>query len=168
MRRSPPRWITVFGLGSMRPASGTWGSLPPVVVAAGLMLAGHGPSQSPWIYHATLATLFLVFCGACVFQGDAAEAHFGRKDPGNAVADEVAGQCLPLMFLPAVSVATPGAAAMTVFYAFIAFRILDIVKPWPARGLQRIPGGWGILIDDVVAGLYAAAVVQIMSRVMLA
>lgn len=151
----------------MRPASGTWGSLPPVVIAAAMIYSGHGPADSPWLYHGVLALVLVVFCGACLVQGDAAEAHFGKKDPGDVVADEVAGQCLPLMFLPAAAVATPVLAAVTLGYAFVAFRILDIVKPWPARGLQRIPGGMGILIDDLFAGLYAAAVVQIMARAML-
>jgi len=159
-------WITVFGLGSMRPASGTWGSLPPVIVAAALIALGQNESHNPLLYRSVLAAIFLVFCIACIAQGQRAEAYFGRKDPSNAVADETAGQCLSLVFLPAAATNTWPHAAFTLLLAFVSFRIMDIIKPWPARGLQRIPGGWGILIDDLFAGLYAAGVVQVFSRVM--
>ena len=54
--------------------------------------------------------------------------------------------------------------SLAVGAAFVLFRIFDIIKPWPARGLQRVPGGWGILIDDLIAGLYAAAVTQLTVR----
>ncbi|MBS0196276.1 MAG: phosphatidylglycerophosphatase A [Planctomycetes bacterium] len=159
--------MTVFGLGAMRPAPGTWGSLPPVLMAAALIAGGLGPHQSPFLYHLALATVCVAFSAACVVQGDRAEAHFGYKDPSNVVADETAGQCLPLLGLPAAALANFHVAAFTLLYAFVAFRMMDIVKPWPARGLQRIPGGWGILIDDLIAGVYAAVMVQLMTRLML-
>lgn len=164
------RVITVFGLGFMRPASGTWGSMPPVLVAAGLIAAGIAPGGSlahTIAYHTVLGVLFFIFAAACVLQGDCAEARFGH-DPSEVVADEVAGQCLALAALPAGALATPGKAALTLLLAFLAFRVLDIVKPWPARQLQRVPGGWGILLDDIFAGLYAAVVVQVVTRVWLA
>lgn len=159
-----PRWITVFGLGGMRPASGTWGSLPPVIIAAALWAAGHGPTQSPWLFHGVQIALLVVFSAACILQGSAAEAYYGKKDPGNAVADEVAGQTLSLMLLPAVAWDSPLHAGLTLLAAFLAFRVCDIIKPWPARQLQSIPGGLGILIDDLLAGLYAAAIVQLLTR----
>jgi phosphatidylglycerophosphatase A len=99
-------------------------------------------------------------------QGDRAEVCFFKKDPSQVVADETAGQCLPLMFLPASAFATVGQAAFTIAWAFICFRLLDIVKPWPARGLQRVPGGWGILIDDLFAGVYALGIMQVLTRVL--
>lgn len=161
------RSITVFGLGYRRPASGTWGSLPPVLLAGGLIAAGLGPQQHPWIYHGLLAAVFVFFCWACVAQGDAAEAKFGKKDPSQAVADETAGQCLSLAALPAAAISTPAMATFTLAYAFICFRLLDIVKPWPAYRLQDVPGGWGILLDDLFAGAYAAILVQVMARLIL-
>jgi phosphatidylglycerophosphatase A len=157
-------WITTFGLGSMRPAPGTWGSLPPVAAAALLFALGHGPEQSRWLFDGVQAAFFVVFSIACVVQGDRAEAHFGRKDPSNVVADETAGQSLSLIFLPAAAFADLSRATVTLAIAFLAFRLLDIIKPWPARGLQRVPGGWGILIDDLIAGLYAAAVTHLAVR----
>ena len=169
MNRAPLRLITTFGLGYMRPASGTWGSMPPVVVAGVMLWLGRGMAFLPdtnmwWSYHATMLLVLMVFSGACIRDGGAAEARFGKKDPGQVVADETAGQCLPLMFLPAGAVAGWGPTLMTLGLAFVSFRVMDIVKPWPARGLQRVPGGWGILIDDLVAGVYAMIVVQVVTR----
>jgi phosphatidylglycerophosphatase A len=70
-----------------------------------------------------------------------------RKDPGLVVVDEVAGQWITLIGLPL----TPVIAIA----GFLLFRVMDIVKPWPARDLERLPGGWGIMADDVAAGIYA-------------
>lgn len=161
MHDRPLRLITTFGLGHMRPASGTWGSLPPVVLAGILMALGAGPREHPVIYAGVLAAVFLLFGYACLRDGDAAEARFGKKDPGQVVADETCAQCIPLLFLPASAIATPKLAAFTLLLAFVAFRILDIVKPFPARQLQKVPGGWGILLDDLVAGAYAAALIHL-------
>ena len=71
----------------------------------------------------------------------------GRKDPGLVVVDEVAGQWITLLALPL----TP----IVALSGFLLFRAMDIVKPWPARDLERLPGGWGIMADDVAAGIYA-------------
>ncbi len=177
MQRPNVQWITVFGLGHMWPASGTWGSLPPVVVAGAVLAFGYafdiewcptcndGPpwyaSAWGWVYYAALVLILMVFSLACVMQGDGAEVRFRKKDPSQAVADETAGQCIPLLVLPLFwdsmreSPWRVGAALLT---AFIAFRLMDIIKPWPARGLQRLVGGWGVLVDDLFAGLYAAII----------
>jgi phosphatidylglycerophosphatase A len=71
----------------------------------------------------------------------------GRKDPGLVVVDEVAGQWITFLALPV----TPA----TALAGFLLFRVMDIVKPWPARDLERLPGGLGIMADDVAAGIYA-------------
>ncbi len=159
--------ITTFGLGHMRPASGTWGSMPTVVLAAALMFAGIGPATAPVLYHAVLFAWMLVFCIACVLGGREAEAAFGKKDPGQAVADETAGQAIPLLFLPAVATSTTTHTLLTLALAFVAFRIFDIIKLPPARQLQRLKGGIGILIDDLIAGVHALIVVQIVTRFVL-
>lgn len=169
MSRPPLRLITTFGLGHLRPASGTWGSLPPVVLSGFVLGLTQGlafvPGSLLWnSYHAGMALVLLIFAGSCIRDGEAAEARFGKKDPGQVVADETAGQCLPLMFLPATAVTGWTALLSTLALAFISFRILDIVKPWPARQLQRVPGGWGILIDDLFAGAYALLIVQVVTR----
>jgi phosphatidylglycerophosphatase A len=71
----------------------------------------------------------------------------GRKDPGLVVVDEVAGQWVSLLFLPF----TLGTAVA----AFFLFRLMDVLKPWPARDLEHLPGGVGIVADDIMAGVYA-------------
>lgn len=164
MIQRPLRLITTFGLGHMRPASGTWGSLPPVVIAGVLFALDAGPDAQPWLYYSILVAILLLFSAACIIDGDAAEARFGEKDPSEVVADETAGQCLSLLAILPSNVDTRWHALTLVAVAFVSFRILDIIKPPPAKGWQRIPGGWGILIDDLVAGLYAAAVVVLWQR----
>jgi phosphatidylglycerophosphatase A len=156
--------VTTFGLGHLRPASGTWGSMPPVAIAGALILLGAGPVQQPAVYYSVLAVIFLVFGTACVRFGGLAEAVFGKKDPGQVVADETCAQCIPLAWLPIGPSPSLLQLACVLGVAFVAFRVMDIVKPWPARGLQRVPGGWGILIDDLFAGVYALVVVQVVFR----
>ncbi|MCA9288924.1 MAG: phosphatidylglycerophosphatase A [Phycisphaerales bacterium] len=152
--------ITTFGLGHLRPASGTWGSLPPVAWAGLLLLvAGLAPSVGGsvwWVYHVSLWSVLLVFSWATVAGADRAEAVFGH-DPSEVVADETAGQCIPLLLIPPALIGAGWwQALMALALAFLLFRAFDIAKVWPANALQRVPGGWGILLDDLVAGLYAA------------
>jgi phosphatidylglycerophosphatase A len=162
--------LTTFGLGKMRPAPGTWGSMPPVALAGLMILAGFGPNGTivNWaIWNGVFLGVLVLFSAACVRYGDAAEAKFGKKDPGLICADETAGQCLPLLLLPGHVVDTPASAAATLLLAFLAFRLLDILKPWPAYRLQKVPAGWGVLLDDLAAGVQAAIVVQVVTRLAL-
>ncbi len=149
---------TTLGLGHLRPAPGTWGSLPPV--GLGLLLLALGLATTP-VYAIAMLALLLVFCGACIAGADEAEARFARKDPSQVVADETAGMALVLLLLPPPFFATPAQGVVTLALAFFAFRAMDILKPWPANSLQRIPGGWGILLDDLAAAIYAAAIVHL-------
>lgn len=159
--------ITVFGLGHL-PASGTFGSIPPVAVAAGLIALGITPiGEGALLYHATIALFGFAFAAACITQGDLCEIRFLKKDPKQCVADEVAGQAIPLLFLP-ITPETPIAQALLLLLAaFLAFRAFDIAKFWPMSALQGIRGGWGILLDDLVAGLMALATVQIAAAFLL-
>lgn len=151
-----PYWpITTFGLGYCRPFPGTWGSIPTVVIAGVLLFLNLGPNQSPWVYYPVLVGILVFFSAACVVQGDRAEARFGKKDPSQVVADETAGQAIPLLWIPASALNTNLHIAATLISAFVLFRLCDIIKPWPIRVVQRVPGGWGILIDDLMAGLLA-------------
>jgi phosphatidylglycerophosphatase A len=152
--------VTGMGLGLLRPAPGTWGSLPPVVLALVLALGETDPRHIDM----ALAAMGLVFGLGCLVWGDGAERTFGKKDPGAVVADEVAGQSLALMWLPW---STNNARIIaTCAIAFFAFRFFDIVKPPPARGWQRFPGGLGILIDDLVAGFFALVTTHVLVRVL--
>lgn len=80
-----------------------------------------------------------------------AERALGTKDPGAIVIDEVAGMTLSVLLVP------PTIAALAV--AFLAFRVFDILKPFPADAAQRLPGGLGVMADDLIAGVYALLVV---------
>ncbi len=159
--------LTTFGLGHMRIASGTWGSLPPVVLAGLLWLAGISPASTHdwglWVFNGVFIAIFIIFSAACIRWGKQAEAKWG-EDPAEVVADETAGQCLPLLALPACAFASWLYAGLTLAGAFLLFRIFDIIKPWPANGLQSKPHGWGILLDDLMAGIYAALVLQVVVR----
>lgn len=165
-REDPAVWsgfqlVTCFGLGHF-PASGTWGSIPPVVIAGALIAVGAGPTQTPNLYLGVIGVMFLLACAVCVVMGDRAEARWG-KDPGPVVADEVAGMCIPLMLLPTAIMVNPWRIAVVLVGSFLLFRAFDIVKTPPADALQRIRGGWGILLDDIVAGAYALGVMWLIS-----
>jgi phosphatidylglycerophosphatase A len=79
--------------------------------------------------------------------GEAERALGAGKDPGVIVIDEVAGMALSVVALPPTPAVLAG--------GFVLFRVFDVVKPYPANTLQRLPGGVGVMIDDLVAGLYA-------------
>jgi phosphatidylglycerophosphatase A len=163
--------LTVGGLGFMRPASGTWGSTPPPALALALVwLVGRDglSAADAWLVDGALVLIAIVFSVACVAGGRWAEREWGRKDPGQVVADETAGQAVALLALPwrpMTDLDGLGANVAIAATAFLAFRLLDIVKPPPANALQRLPHGWGILVDDLVAGAYALAVTQVVWRV---
>ena len=103
----------------------------------------------------------LAALGALVALGTWAAWHLARRlgapDPGVVVVDEVAGMWVTLLFLPL----TP----LTAIVGFVAFRIMDVVKPFPARALERLPGGWGIMADDLMAGIYANLVLRLLLAV---
>lgn len=158
--------VTSLGLGNLRPAPGTWGSMPPVAVAL-LLVLGMGPG---WHVDIVMVVLLAVASIICVGLGAWAEDHYGRKDPSEIVADETAGQALVLLALPwrAMTDTEGWLWNLTLAaVAFLAFRICDIIKPPPARGLERLSAGWGVLIDDLVAALYAVAATQVIARVLM-
>jgi phosphatidylglycerophosphatase A len=133
---------SVGGAGYAPIASGTVGSL---VAAAALWLI-------PFSATALLATLVVVTI-AGVWAGSRVERALGAKDPGVIVIDEVAGMFLAVLFLPRT---LPVIAS-----AFFLFRLFDIWKPYPARQIQELHGGLGVMLDDLIAGAYALAVLVI-------
>ena len=125
------------------------------------------------------ALALLVLLGAIgVWSASRAAAYAGIKDPQFVVVDEVAGQHLALL-LPLIPIALPNLtehmdfSTFAIFFAlslvnwkylllgFILFRVFDIWKPWPARQLEKLPGGWGIMADDWMAGIYAAILLRV-------
>jgi len=141
----PVRLAEGLGLGRIPFAPGTFGSLLalPLYLALSALL--------PWpVYAAVLAVTLPVHAWIC----SAGARAYGGSDPSVVVWDEVIGLLVALTAVPR------GWAPVAV--AFIAFRGFDILKPFPIGWLEaRVPGGWGILLDDVVAGIYALIVVQV-------
>ncbi|MEM7228294.1 MAG: phosphatidylglycerophosphatase A [Planctomycetota bacterium] len=146
--------LTVGGLGLLRPAPGTWGSLPPVIVAGVMVLAGASLIQ----LNIVMIALLIASSIACVALGRFAEQRFGGKDPSSVVADETAGQAIPLIAMtwPTTTGALDTSTVVAVCaVAFVSFRFFDITKIPPANQLQKLPAGWGVLVDDLIAGVYA-------------
>jgi len=102
----------------------------------------------------------------CVQFAPAAIAATGQTDPREVVADELAGQAVTFLFSPflAMGQATDRQILVTAFLGFVLFRLIDISKPWPIRRLEKYPAGWGILADDLLAGVYAWIILQICIR----
>ena len=147
-----PLWATLvatcFGAGYLRPGPGTWGSAATVLL---WWLLGRWitPGRQPWA--AALLALAVVLVGIPAATQVARAS--GRKDPQFVVIDEVAGQLITLIAAPI--------AWQSLLMGFILFRAFDIVKPPPVRQLERLPEGVGIVVDDVGAGLYGLAVMQV-------
>lgn len=154
------RLLTTFGLGHRKPASGTWGSMPPVILAFVLGWIGIANPSIYAVYALALVLIFVIFSAACVIWGTDAEARW-KKDPGQVVADETAGQCVTLLMIPTAMMGNFVSLFFTMIGAFLLFRAFDILKPWPAGAMQNIRGGWGILLDDWIAGFMAGIVIWI-------
>jgi len=157
------KWIvTFFGTGLFPKAPGTAGSL----AASVMLLIAFGLAGSP-VWDVWQVMLIIGLLGACVFSvalGPWAVLHFERKDPQPFVLDEVAGICLTNLFLP---ISVGWREAIIISAAFVSFRVFDITKPPPARQLEKLPAGWGILLDDLAAAVYANVVCQLFLRLLL-
>jgi phosphatidylglycerophosphatase A len=143
-------WLiaTFFGIGHLQPGSGTWASAITVLL---WWLASRW-LQPYWITPlAVIVSVLITVLGIPPSTVVARES--GRKDPGFVVIDEVAGQMIALIGVPI--------NWKYLLAGFILFRSFDIVKPFPLRRLERLPGGTGIMMDDVGAGLYALVLLQI-------
>ncbi len=152
-RPPAPLWATViatfFGAGRLRPGPGSWGSAAAILLWW-ILTRWIAPNWQPWL--ALLLAILAVLAGIPAATRVARAA--ALKDPQFVVIDEVAGQLITL-------IATP-VSWKSLLLGFILFRGFDIVKPPPLRRLERLPEGVGIVVDDVGAGLYALAVMQIM------
>jgi phosphatidylglycerophosphatase A len=134
--RLPLALATGFGVGYIPFAPGTFGSVLGLLVWA---MAGRS-------FLAQAVTLVVVLV-AGAWSGSVAERHFKATDPSPVVIDEVLGMLVTLFLNP---VGWGGALA-----GFFLFRLFDVIKPYPANRVERLPGGFGIMADDAVAALYA-------------
>jgi len=161
----PTLALSVGGLGFLRPAPGTWGSVPPAAMAFVMVLAG-APLLSQFI---AMTALMVLGTAACVEWGRYAEERFGRKDAAEVVADETAGGAIVVAAAcywlrdgsKAFGEVSFIEAALVIGWAFVLFRIMDIIKPWPGRLAERLPRGWGVAADDLVAGAYGLLALNI-------
>lgn len=148
-RRFPLAIATFCGAGFSPIAPGTIGSLAALPVAYGLI--------SIPIVPALVALLLLFIVG--IWASNAVEESLGTHDAQIIVIDEVVGQCLVVVLLNLWFLAIFD-LPMLLAISFVAFRVFDIVKPWPVRWAdQSVDGGWGVMLDDVIAALQATVVV---------
>jgi phosphatidylglycerophosphatase A len=189
---------TMMGIGYLKPAPGTWGSLVGLIIAvlshpfSWFLIIGRGIDISlgkdARLFAGPVGTMVLLVPSIAVWiilaylgvHKSAEVASFtGTKDPQFVVIDEVSGVHLALILglAPLVAPATffnLGDAAAFALYsgmsllnwryllaAFLLFRIFDIAKPFPCRRLEKLPGGWGIMADDWMAGVYAAICLRV-------
>jgi phosphatidylglycerophosphatase A len=151
--KTPWAWTiaTFFGAGLGKPGPGTWGSVGAVLLWAAYAWGVH-PSATALLWAVCAGIVLSVVTGIPAATLVARES--GREDPGFVVIDEVAGQWIALL-----------GAAFTwkqALAGLLLFRIFDITKPFPIRRLERLPEGWGIVIDDLGAGVYALAVMLLL------
>jgi phosphatidylglycerophosphatase A len=145
-------WLigTFFGAGLLKPGPGTYGSISAVLLWYAAAHILH-PAPAALAIGTTIAAILTTLIGIPAATIVANES--GREDPGHVVIDEVAGQLIALIAIPA----DWQHAALSL----VLFRFFDILKPPPVRQLERLHGGTGIMLDDVGAGLYALAIAQL-------
>jgi len=137
------RWIYAAGPSGSAPiAPGTFGSFTAALL---LFLPGRVPGIPPWSLTFALVSLMVVFF-AGVWSAGRAELIHG-KDPGIVVIDEVAGMIVTFILLPN--------SPLALLFGFFLFRAMDILKPFPVRLFEKAPRGWGVMLDDVMAGVYS-------------
>jgi len=138
---------TLGPVGFLPIAPGTWGSLVAVVIWWFFL------AEQTLVFNLTIiAILALVAVLLC----ELAEKHIHKTDPGEIVIDEVIGQWITLLFCPH--------NLLFAFIGFILFRLFDVLKPFPVGISQKLHGGWGIVIDDILAGIYGLLVVVLLTR----
>lgn len=137
MQRLALLFATCGHLGFVPIAPGTFGSAAGLVVLAGVRATG-----------STLVEIVVIagLLGIGVWSAGVVERHLGMVDPGPVVVDEVIGMLMTVAFIPL------NGAGLVV--AFVLFRALDIIKPWPVSRFERLPGGVGIVADDAMSAVY--------------
>jgi len=143
---------TGLGTGFLPIAPGTWGSILAIAIYAAVPGFAPAPGEAGIPNLATILAILLTTAIA-IPAASAAEREFGH-DAGPIVIDEVVGQW--------ITVAGLAATPMVLIGGLFLFRVFDVFKPFPAGRSQRLPGGWGIVADDVIAGIYAAIALRVL------
>ena len=148
MRRSASWFVaTCAGLGYIQPGPGTWTAVVTTLLWLALAFPIHF-SPHPLFLVTLLLAIITTVVGVVASTRVARES--GIHDPGFVVIDEAAGQ-----FTALLAACLPFPSWRFALVALVLFRAFDILKPWPVSALERLPEGWGIMIDDVAAGIYA-------------
>ena len=137
---------TFFYVGFIPVGPGTFGTLAAIPLFYALSLT------NVYVYLAVTVIVILV----SVWASTLAESIFQKSDPGQVVADEISGFLVTMILVPPT--------ITNIFFGFLLFRLFDITKPYPVRELEKLPRGWGIVIDDVAAGIYACITLHIFGR----
>jgi phosphatidylglycerophosphatase A len=179
-REKKPRFAlfiaTAGGLGYLPKAPGTWGSMLGVALTSLTIwmaninfrlappgAAGSWTQRSPEAdFLSNQAGMAFVIAILGVWASASAARYWRAKDPQKVVIDEVSGQSIT--YLGLLSRGSFAHGWIYLLAGFILFRVFDIWKPFPARQAESLPGGWGIMADDWIAGIYAAVVLYLLRR----
>ena len=135
---------TFFYVGLIPKAPGTFGTLAAIPLFYALSFV------PLYLYLALTIVIILI----SVWASKIAEQIYGKHDPQQVVADEVCGFLVTMILVPAT--------ISNIFLGFLLFRLFDIAKPYPVRRFEKLAGGWGVVIDDVAAGVYACITLHIL------
>lgn len=156
--------VSVLGSGYAPFASGTWGSLVATAIYLACVAAHETAGGGRLRLEVATALGALAASAIGVALGRWAIARYGRGDPKPFVIDEFAGQWVSFLLMPTSLAAGWWSFGCVVGLQFVLFRALDVLKPSPAREAERLPHGWGIVADDLIAGVYANLVGQALWR----
>lgn len=164
--------VTTFGVGYLPLAPGTWGSMVGILIylfvvwseaLVGINLINKNwrlEQISAW-FQAVNLIILLLFCLLGIWAASRASLIFNKKDPSEAVVDEVMGQLIVFLFIPF------GVHWSFILAGFLLFRLFDIWKPYPVNLLEKLPGGLGICADDCLAGVYGGVCLSLIYAVYL-
>ncbi|MBC8523051.1 phosphatidylglycerophosphatase A [PVC group bacterium] len=153
-------WCTGGGMGLLPKAPGTWGSLKPILA---ILIFGY--LGAPRVLIIILLLLIIVIASSVtIILAPWYENYFGEKDPPQVVSDEAVGQSIALLgmtWLEPNNHISTGIWIGLIILAFVLFRVFDIWKPSVINTIQQLRGGWGVLMDDILAGIAAGILVFI-------
>lgn len=155
---------TGFGAGFIPLGPGTWGSIVGLLIAYGLIAAF---GSDALLLQNLLIAAGLVSAALGVWASDRAEKIFDRKDASQIVVDEVFGQIIAFVFIAPYLTGLGASWRWWMFAGFALFRAFDIFKPYPINRLQGLSGGLGVMMDDALAGVYAAVVLSLLLKLAL-
>lgn len=139
---------TFFYVGRIPLAPGTWGTVAAIPLYYLISISG-----IPYYFYILLTLIFIL---VSVWAAGVTEKVYRMTDPGFIVADEVCGYLVTMILVPPT--------VKNIILGFVLFRIFDIIKPPPSRQMERLQGGWGVVMDDVLAGVYACIILHVLTR----